>query len=73
MIAADKNSLREEESSAQRGQAVLEYVLLMMVAVALAAIVINLMVSQNKESPGFIIERWQKIINAIGSDIPEKH
>lgn len=58
-----KDSLRSD-----RGQIVLEYVLLLMVGVSVAILITSTMVSRNPDSPGFVIRKWRQIIEAIGSD-----
>ena len=55
----------------QAGQVVVEYVLLLVVAVALATLITNLIVSRDEESPGFLITKWQQIITFIGDDYVE--
>ncbi|MGE4131722.1 MAG: hypothetical protein AB7F86_08785 [Bdellovibrionales bacterium] len=51
-----------------RGQIVVEYVLLLVVGVSVAALITSTMVSRNPESPGFLVRKWVEIINYIGSD-----
>jgi uncharacterized protein (UPF0333 family) len=51
-----------------QGQIVVEYVLLLVIGVAIAVIITSTMVSRNPESPGFLIRKWIEIINVIGSD-----
>ena len=50
------------------GQIVVEYILLLIIAVGIALLITNTMVSRNPESPGFLISKWYKIINLIGAD-----
>jgi hypothetical protein len=50
------------------GQIVIEYVLLLIIAVGLALIITNTMVSRSPDSPGFLIVKWTQIINFIGMD-----
>ena len=52
----------------QRGQIVLEYVLLLVVAVAMAALLTTTLVSRNPESTGMIVLKWYQIIQTIGAD-----
>ncbi|HMN67066.1 MAG TPA: hypothetical protein PKC28_00875 [Bdellovibrionales bacterium] len=52
----------------QRGQIVLEYVLLLVIGVSVAILITSTMVSRNPESPGFVIRKWLSIIQTIGSD-----
>ncbi len=52
----------------QGGQIVVEYVLLLVVGVSIAVMLTSLMISRNEDSPGFVIEAWRGIIEAIASD-----
>jgi hypothetical protein len=51
-----------------RGQIVVEYVLLLVVGVAVATLITSTMVSRNPDSPGFMIKKWLDILQAIGKD-----
>jgi hypothetical protein len=58
---------------AQSGQIVVEYVLLLAVAVSIAVIVISLLVrrdSENPENSGALIQKWIQIQQKIGQDQP---
>lgn len=52
----------------QAGQIVVEYVLMLLVAVAIALLIINLVVSRNPGNEGFLIKSWGGIIKTIGDD-----
>ena len=52
----------------QQGQIIVEYVLLLIVAVAVAAILVNVMVSRDQSEPGFLIRKWDQILRFIGDD-----
>lgn len=52
----------------QSGQIVVEYVLLLAVAVILAALITKTMISGSKDSPGFVLSAWKNVVEAIGSD-----
>lgn len=52
----------------QSGQIVVEYVLLLVVAVILAALITKTMISANPDSPGFVLTAWRNVVQAIGSD-----
>lgn len=54
--------------SNQRGQIVVEYVLLLIIAVGLAAFITTFVASRNPDQPGFLIAKWVQIINTIGAD-----
>lgn len=55
----------------QTGQILVEYVLLLVIGVALAALITSTMVSRNPDSPGFLISKWSQIIQTIGQDEPD--
>ncbi len=55
-------------SNRASGQIVVEYVLLLIVAVGISMVLISTLVSRNPDSPGFLILRWDQIIRFIGSD-----
>jgi hypothetical protein len=50
------------------GQIVVEYVLLLTVAVFIAVFLTRMMVSQKPASAGFIIQAWSQAIIQIGAD-----
>lgn len=52
----------------QRGQIVVEYVLLLMIAVLLAFVITTTLVSRDPNSPGFLIAKWYQILQTIGGD-----
>lgn len=57
---------------APRGQALLEYMLLLMITIAIAAIVLKTLVKKDPQDPGALINKWQAIVNQIGADDPNK-
>lgn len=54
----------------KKGQIVVEYALLMMISVIIATLLVNLAVNRSTEpgEQGFIIQQWEKILQAIGED-----
>jgi hypothetical protein len=52
----------------EAGQIVVEYVLLLVVGVSIAVMLTSMMVSRSEDSPGFVIQAWRGIIEAIASD-----
>ena len=52
----------------QRGQIVVEYVLLLVVGLSVAMLVTSTMVSRSPDSPGVLVSKWVAIIELIGSD-----
>ena len=61
----------------QNGQILVEYLLLMVIAVACAAALTNKLIGRSGTkddgytNTGIIIKQWDKIINIIGNDIPD--
>ncbi len=51
-----------------KGQAIVEYVLLIFVAVSIAALIIRGVASRDQSNPGVVIKAWQGIIEAIAFD-----
>ncbi|MEK7355745.1 MAG: hypothetical protein AAB250_04820 [Bdellovibrionota bacterium] len=45
-----------------------EYVLLLAVAVMMAAIITRMMISPDPGSPGFVLKTWNEIVTSIGAD-----
>jgi hypothetical protein len=52
----------------ERGQIIVEYVLILMVVVAIAAILTKSMIGRDEADPGFVIKAWDQILRDIGSD-----
>ena len=67
-MAQKRNSSQKISLRTERGQIVVEYVLLLVVGVAVAMLITGQMVSRNPNSPGFLIKKWVDIINTIGKD-----
>lgn len=57
--------------SKQSGQAVVEYVLLMIVTASMAALLVKGLVSRNPDNPGILVSRWCLLLESIGNDLPE--
>lgn len=54
-----------------QGQVVVEYALLLVIAVSIAFLISTTLVSRDPNSPGFLIVKWHEIIQMIGLDQPE--
>lgn len=52
------------------GQVVVEYVLLLVIAVAVAALITKELVKRDPENPGILVEKWDAILKTIGEDVP---
>lgn len=55
----------------KKGQILVEYLLLMVVAVGLSTLLTKAMISRKDGSSGMIIKAWDKIIKSIGNDLPD--
>lgn len=55
-------------SLGQSGQIVVEYILLLSVAVILAALITKTMVGSDPDNPGFVLTAWRSIVTTIGAD-----
>lgn len=51
---------------------VVEYVLLLIIAVSMATILINLFVSRNQDEPGILVRKWYEMQSEVGKDLPDK-
>lgn len=55
----------------QKGQIVVEYVLLLSIAVSIALVVISLLIKRDKDDPensGALIRKWQQMQETIATD-----
>ena len=52
----------------ERGQVVVEYVLLLVASVTIALVITRLMVGRDPGNPGFVISAWNSIVQEIGAD-----
>ena len=60
------------KGQSEKGQIVVEYVLLLVIAVTLALLLANGLVSRDSESPGVITQKWRSIVEFIAADVPEQ-
>ncbi len=60
--------MKREMLKSSSGQIVVEYVLLIVVVVMLATLISSQLVNRNSENPGYLIMKWQQILQTIGSD-----
>ncbi|MEK6774624.1 MAG: hypothetical protein AABY64_11820 [Bdellovibrionota bacterium] len=64
----NKNFFRKNSS----GQVIIEYVLLLVISVSIAALVIRQLGSRDPNEPGLIIVKWQQVLQAVAKDLPDK-
>lgn len=55
----------------ESGQVLIEYLLLMLVTIAIAAIFVRTLVSRNPDDSGALLRRWDAVNKQIGTDNPE--
>lgn len=53
------------------GQVLIEYLLLMVIAIGCVTLLTKQLVDRNSSSPGMIIKAWDGILKNIGRDIPD--
>ena len=55
----------------QAGQIVVEYVLLLAIAVSIAVLMTSALISRAEGEEGFVIKAWQELVDQIGADKPD--
>lgn len=55
----------------RRAQVVVEYVMILFICVACAAILTKALISRNPSDPGKMMSAWNRILNVIGNDLPD--
>ena len=58
-------------SLSNRGQVLIEYLLLMVIAVSCATLLTEAFVGRGGDKQGMIIKQWNKILQTIGNDLPD--
>lgn len=53
----------------QKGQVIVEYILLMIIVVGIAAVIVRGVVHRDKSDPGFLIKAWSELVQTIGEDL----
>lgn len=67
-VPLKKPSLKTKWGQRQGGQIIIEYVLLLAIAVAIALLITRTMIGRQEGNEGFVIQAWQKLIEQIGKD-----
>jgi len=66
------NSSHQTTRRGERGQIVVEYVLLLVIGVGVAMLITSKMVSRDPNGPpGFLVLKWLDIIKTVGADTPD--
>ena len=53
------------------GQVLVEYLLLMVIAIGCATLLTKTLVNRDVAKPGIIVDAWSKILKNIGDDLPD--
>jgi hypothetical protein len=53
-----------------KGQIIIEYILILLVVVSIAALLISRLAQRDQENPGILIKKWCEIQKFIGGDNP---
>lgn len=66
-----KSRLNFKKLSDQKGQLIIEYVLLLSVVTVLAGVFIGQMIGKSDDpaSQGLIVRKWSQVVQAIASDV----
>lgn len=67
-VDSPKRIFKRRRRQSESGQIVVEYVLILMVAVSIAVIVTRIMVGRSDTEPGFVIQAWSTMLEQIGMD-----
>ena len=55
----------------QRGQIVVEYVLILIVLVTIAGTLVKGIVGRGEDNPGMVIRVWNNLLVTIATDLPD--
>ena len=71
MLPFEKSNLNPDLRQKESGQIVIEYVMILFVAVIIATTLVSGLVSRSPSSPGILIKKWQAILVVIGNDLAD--
>jgi len=64
-------SLTKNKAANNKGQILVEYLLLMVIAVACATLLTKSLIGRGDSSTGMIIKAWNGILKNISNDLPD--
>lgn len=67
-----QNRFQEARGVGQKGQIVVEYVLLLIIGMLIVATLLSQLVKRDASNPGMLVAKWQALLQVIGSDVPDK-
>ncbi len=67
------NKMRSKSrfSLSEKGQVLIEYILLMVIVISCASILMRALVSRQPGKQGMVIRVWDDIIRTLGNDLPD--
>ncbi len=71
-LSLSKITGKEVRNQLRRGQVVVEYVLLLVVAVAIFGLAMKSCVSRQEDDAGVVIQFWDDMIKILGSDFADE-
>ncbi len=55
----------------QKGQVLVEYMLLLLISVSFATFLVSKLISRNADDQGIIIKSWSRMLETLGNDLPD--
>jgi hypothetical protein len=55
----------------QRGQVLVEYMLLLLISVSFATLLVSKLISRKEGDEGIIIKSWTRMLTTLGNDLPD--
>ena len=71
MFSLREPILKPDHRQKESGQIIVEYVMILFVAVVIAVYLVSALVSRSPTAPGVIITKWQNILVVIGKDLAD--
>lgn len=59
-----------KRSALNSGQVIIEYVLLLLVAVSIATLLVSQLVQRDPDNPGLLVQKWAEMQKVIAEDDP---
>ncbi len=67
-LSQPKTTDLPKKNQPRRGQVVVEYVLLLVIAVGIAGLTLKSCVSRNEDEAGVVVQFWSDVLDFIGAD-----
>jgi hypothetical protein len=70
LLKSNPDKLKSAKSK-KSGQVLVEYLLLMVIAIGLSALLTKKLISRKGSDTGMIVDAWNRILIQIGRDVPD--